>query len=118
MTVILDGKDDSSIKLEQVQQKLTELQNLMMLDGMIASTKLPEIRTLLEEIAQGNTLLQILTSLNEMKKKLDRHDEQFNKLTTLISKMYQDNEINKDTFNKLDEFLKSYYDESNLTKDY
>lgn len=118
MTVILDGKDDSSKKLEQVQQKLGELQGLMMLDGMIASTKMPEIMRLLQEVAQGDTLLQILTSVNNMKEKLDQQNKQFNKLISLVSKMYQDGEINKDTFNKLDEFLKPYYDNSNLTKDY
>lgn len=32
------------------------------------------------------------------------------KLVSMISKMYQDGEIDKNTFNKLDEFLKSYYD--------
>lgn len=114
----MNSNNDSSKKLEQMQQKLDELQGLMMLDGMIASTKLPEINKLLQEISQGDKLLQILTSLNEMKEKLDRQDKTLNKITSIISKMYQDGEIDKDTFNKLDEFLKPYYDESNLTKDY
>lgn len=118
MTVILDGKDDSSRKLEEVQQKLEELHGLMMVDGMIASTKLPEIRKLLQEITKDDKLLQILASLNKMKEKLDQQDKQINKLISLISKMYQDGEINKDTFNKLDQFLKPYYDVDNLTKDY
>jgi hypothetical protein len=56
--------------------------------------------------------------LNKMKEKLDQQNKQFNKLISLVSKMYQDGEINKDTFNKLDEFLKSYYDDDNLAKDY
>ena len=54
--------------------------------------------------------IKILEGINELKAKLDLQNELIIKLVAMISKMYEDGEINKDTFNKLDEFLKPYYD--------
>lgn len=52
----------------------------------------------------------ILKAIGDVAVKLEHQQEQFNKIFSLVSKMYNDGEINKDTFNKLDEFLKPYYD--------
>ena len=66
-----------------------------------------------EEIAKTdkeNKIEQILEIVKRLETKLNRQNEFLNKIVTLVSKMFQDGEINKDTFNKLDEFLKPYYD--------
>ncbi len=52
----------------------------------------------------------ILDAIGDLVTKLSHLQEKSNKLIAIVSKMYQDGEINNDTFNKLDEFLKSYYD--------
>ena len=54
--------------------------------------------------------IKILEGINELKAKSERQNEMIMKIVAMISKMYQDGEINKDTFNKLDEFLKPYFD--------
>jgi len=62
------------------------------------------------EPEKKNVEVKILEGINELKGKLDLQNEMISKLVAMISKMYEDGEINKDTFNKLDEFLKPYYD--------
>gem|GEM_PF-3843881 len=57
-----------------------------------------------------NKIEKILEIVKKLETQLNRQQEQFNKLISLISKMYEDGEINKDTLNKLDEFLKPYID--------
>jgi len=81
-----------------------------MLDGMLASIKIPELQQLLQELREGNTLQEVLHGIVELKNKFERQEQKFDKLVVLISKMYQDGELNKDTFNKFDQFLKEYYD--------
>lgn len=54
--------------------------------------------------------IKILEGINELKAKSERQNEMIMKIVAMISKMYQDDEINKDTFNKLDKFLKPYFD--------
>jgi len=60
---------------------------------------------------------KILEGINELKIKLDHQNDLISGISAMISKMYEDGEINKDTFNKLDEFLKPYYDPENLLGD-
>lgn len=56
--------------------------------------------------------------ISDIIKKLENQETYLSKLTSLITKMYNDGEINKDTFNKLDDFLKPYYDNSEVDQDY
>jgi len=76
-----------------------------------------DIRDLLESMkaessqkATQSDLTQIKQSLETIIKKLDRHDQNLNKLISMISKMHQDGELNKDTFNRLDQFLHDWLD--------
>ena len=67
---------------------------------------------------QSKQLDQIIELLKESHRKIEYQADMIRRLLTMITKMYNDGEINKDTFNKLDDFLKPYYDESNLAQDY
>ena len=117
-----ENQDNFNQKLDEIQKKLNDFQVLAMVDGDIASLSVPEISKLIQELKDGNTIQEILNGISELKTKMNQHDEKFNKIISVISKMYQDGELNKDTFNKLDEYLKQnlieYYDNSNLAKDY
>ncbi|PJC49755.1 MAG: hypothetical protein CO032_08290 [Nitrosopumilales archaeon CG_4_9_14_0_2_um_filter_34_16] len=53
---------------------------------------------------------KILENILELHSKLDKQHLMLTKLVSMISKMYQDGEINKDTFNRLDEFLHDWLD--------
>lgn len=53
---------------------------------------------------------KILESILDLHSKLDKQHLMLTKLATMISKMYQDGEINKDTFNQLDIFLHDWLD--------
>ncbi len=56
------------------------------------------------------SLSKILEGIDELKTKLDHQNTLITRLGGMLSKMYEDGEINKDTFNKLDDFLKPYYE--------
>ena len=56
--------------------------------------------------------------MKESHKKLEQQSDMVRMMFRMITKMYQDGEINNDTFNKLDDFLKPYYDNSNVMNDY
>lgn len=53
---------------------------------------------------------RILESILGLHSKLDKQHLMLTKLAIMISKMYQDGDINKDTFNRLDEFLHDWLD--------
>ncbi len=76
--------------------------------------KMNEIISLLKttqtETNQQQTIEKILEIVQDLQQKLDIQNKLITKMVAVISKMYQDGELNKDTFNKLDDFLKTYYD--------
>jgi len=74
-----------------------------------------QIKQIIKDADKSEAILEIVKDLQN---KLDSQQKMVSKLVAMLSRMYQDNEINKDTFNKLDEFLKPYYDTSNLAEDY
>jgi hypothetical protein len=56
-----------------------------------------------------NTEKKILERINDLNSKLDVQNESILKLVAIITKMYEDGEINKETFNKLDNFLEDHF---------
>jgi len=81
-----------------------------MMGGFSSGVTKEQIKQLLSEQDKSDVILKIVQDLQS---KLDEHGRLLTKLLSVISKMYQDGEINKDTFNKLDIFLKPYYDIGN-----
>lgn len=73
---------------------------------------------ILSSFTESVTKTQMEQILNEKLKPLEEKIDKFIErevqfkinLLSVVSKMYQDGEMNKDTFNKLDEFLKEYHD--------
>ena len=81
-----------------------------MMGSFSAGVTKEQIEQLLKEQDKTGIILEIVQDLQS---KLGEQGRALTKLVSMISKMYQDGEINKDTFNKLDDFLKPYYDIGN-----
>ena len=65
-----------------------------------------QIQEALKEDDKSELILKIVTDLQG---KLEEQHKMITGLVAMISKMYQNDEINKETFGKLDDFLKPYY---------
>jgi len=81
-----------------------------LMGGFSSGATKEQIKQLLSEQDKSDVILEIVQDLQS---KLNEQGRLLTKLVSVISKMYQDGEINKDTFNKLDSFLKTYYDIGN-----
>jgi len=81
-----------------------------LMGGFSSGATKEQIKQLLNEQDKSDIILEIVQDLQS---KLNEQGRLTTKLVSMISKMYQDGEINKDTFNKLDDFLKPYYDIGN-----
>ena len=104
--------DKYSKKLEELKKHLDELNVLLLLDeGMIASTKIPDIQRILLELNQDNVLNDILSGINELKTEFGKQKELLSKIAASVFKMYQDDQINNEIFAKLKEYLEAYYPE-------
>lgn len=68
---------------------------------------LEDIKQALKNERKTDDILKLVTDLHS---KLDKQHLMLSKLISMISKMYQDDEINKDTYNRLDEFLHDWLD--------
>jgi len=65
-----------------------------------------------KEHSPAATESHVLIAIKELGEKIEANNQNLNKLISMISKMYQENEINKDTFNRLDQFLHDWLDSS------
>ena len=61
---------------------------------------------------------EVIQKLNSIHNSIQKQNKMLQKFQLLISKLYQEGQINNETLGKLDDFLKKYYDESYLTDDY
>ena len=66
-----------------------------------------QVRQILKEEDKSELILKIV---QELKNKLEKQHVMSTKLVAMVSKMYQDGEINKDTYNRLDQFLHDWLD--------
>ena len=70
----------------------------------------PLTKEQIERIIRENDKSEIILKIvQDMQTKIDKNNIMLTKLVVMISKMYQDGEINRETFNKLDDFLKPYH---------
>ena len=66
-----------------------------------------DVRQLLKEEDKTDVILKIVQDLQN---KLEKQYLLLTKLVAMISRMYQEGEINKDTYNRLDQFLHDWLD--------
>ena len=111
-----DIEEKTNSLIEQIRQKLRDIEMYSIIDeGLYTQMTIPEIETLVEELrthalSTNADTKTILNAINELKTIVEQQQSQVRKLVSLVTKLYEDGEINKDTFNKLDEFLKEYHD--------
>lgn len=104
--------DNYNKKLEELERHLSDLHALLILDeGMLASSKIPEIERMLKEISQDNILKEILNGIKELNIKFEKQEKLLFNIGASVFKMHQDGIINNEIFAKLNEYLEEYYPE-------
>ncbi len=81
--------------------------NKLQLQASISDENIQETKNLQEKISREDKILKIVQDTHVL---VEKNNILLSNILSLVTKMYNDGELDKDTFNKLDDFLKVYYD--------
>lgn len=98
---------------EDILNKLHEAQMWSVADGDVGALALTDVISAIEQLpTEQEKMDKILEIVENLKNMIEKQNDVLRNTSSLISKLYQDGEINKDTFNRLDEFLHDWLDSS------